>query len=191
MKHKYLASACILGSFASCALAYDLATDTPSTDWRASTDSRLQMLDARLADKVNELLILGELLSQHIDQAQVMANHDRSTPLLVGRDTDFDVTSPRNSETSETHPAINTLVQTEPSAFKIKRELAPGGLPRWVEYRLSMVVVSDDIHLAVINNQYVRQGDQLTPGVFVTDISAKQVVLSRGHQTLKLTMADK
>lgn len=235
MKQKYLASICILSTFASCALAYDLVADPAHTAWQASQDSRLQILDARLADKVNELLVLGELLSQHMDQAQNIASYDRSNSLLVGQGAAVlapssvtttepvvssltaapalrgAITQPTRTEHSlrETaaqalpqkasqyraaalgaQPAIGTLVQTEPSAFRIRRAQAPGAAPAWEEYRLSMVVVSEAIHLAVINNQYVRRGDQLIPGVTVTDISAKQVVLSRNDQTIQLTMAD-
>jgi|GEM_PF-798155 len=243
MKQKYLASACILGTFTSCALAYDLATDQTSAAWQASPDSRLQMLDARLTDKVNELLVLGELLSQHMTDArqqQNIAQYNQERPLLVGQDdtpqtsrlvvkaepSAFEPTAPArlperssyrtSTQVNPAEPSSNktitqgrpaelppqqaaahvaptapgTLVQTEPSSFKVQRIHTPGAAPAWEEYRLSMVVVSDAIHLAVINNQYVRRGDQLIPGITVTDISAKQVVLNRNDQTIQLTMAD-
>lgn len=211
MKQKYSAAILLAMASASCALAYQLANAEAQTAqaWRPDQDSQLQSLDARLGERVGEFLELSKLLDRQLDSMNLKRALQQNTPLLTG--TDYQPPEPRSAPapTPSAAPAPESTLISEPPSDPVPTVItnpvsqpthtpeAPAAAqttrtvkqaPWWSRYRLSMVVHSTDVHSAVINGQYVRNGDTLANDIIVRHIAPGQVTLVRHGQTARLTI---
>lgn len=166
MKNKLIPVILITAALGSSLFALRLAAQPTLNQHLASEEySQLQMIDQRLATKVVEFLELSDLLAQQLKQARLAQNRDSQARLLVG---------------SQAEPTqVKSVVATPKSRAKA---------PWWTGYQLNMVVVSNGVRSAVINNRYLRTGDMLSRDIRVRRVEQGRVVLERGGQLATLSM---
>lgn len=170
MKNKFIPVILITAALGSSLFTLSLAAQPSPNQHLASQEySQLQMVDQRLATKVIEFLELSDLLGQQLKQARLAQNRDSQAPLLVGNK-------------AEPTPIKTAAMATDKTP--IRRVKAPW----WNGYKLNMVVVSNGVRSAVINNRYLRTGDMLSRDIRVQRVEQGRVVLERGGQFATLSM---
>ena len=170
MKNKFIPVILITAAFGSSLFALHLAAQPNANQHLASQEySQLQMIDQRLATKVIEFLELSDLLAQQLKQARLAQNRDSQAPLLVGN----------TVEPIPVKAAAKAIIKTPTHRIKA---------PWWSGYKLNMVVVSNGVRSAVINNRYLRTGDMLSRDIRVQSVEQGRVVLKRGDQFATLSM---
>lgn len=168
MKKKFIPVILITAALGSCVFALRIAAQpNANRDLAGQEYSQLQMIDQRLATKVVEFLELSDLLAQQLKQARLAQHRDSQAPLLVGNKVEPTPVKPTAEATTKT---------AKPKA------------PWWSGYKLNMVIVSNDVRSAVINNRYLRAGDMLSRDIRVQRVEQGRVVLKRGDQFATLSM---
>lgn len=170
MKNKFIPVILITAALGSSVFALRLAAQPSPNQHLANEEySQLQIIDQRLATKVVEFLELSDLLAQQLKQARLAQNRDSQAPLLVGNKAE---PTPIKTATMATNKAPTKRVKA----------------PWWSGYKLNMVVVSNGVRSAVINNRYLRTGDMLSRDIRVQRVEQGRVVLQRGGQQATLSM---
>ena len=170
MKNKFIPVILITAALGSSVFALRLAAQPSPNQHLANEEySQLQIIDQRLATKVVEFLELSDLLAQQLKQARLAQNRDSQAPLLVGNKAE---PTPIKTATMATNKAPTKRVKA----------------PWWSGYKLNMVVVSNGVRSAVINNRYLRTGDMLSRDIRVQRVEQGRVVLQRGGQQAPLSM---
>lgn len=157
---KYAGLTLVVVMCAATAMAYGFtktATASPAHSNEHEGDVMLKTLDLSLATKLKDYLLIIDRLKK-ISDAESVAKPANKVRVLSG-----DKAAPRS-----------TLAKLKP------------GMPWWSEYELNMVVYSDEARSAVVNGQFVREGDAVRADIIVKKIASQSVTLARQNDTKTL-----
>lgn len=160
MMKKYAGLSLVLVMCVATAMAYGFtktARAAPVNSIGQEGDVLLKTLDLSLATKLKDYLLIIDRLKK-LSDADSAAKSANKIRVLSG-----DTVAPRSS------PAKGRP-----------------GMPWWSEYELDMVFYSDDARSAVVNGQFVREGDTVRADVIVKKIASQSVTLARQADTKTL-----